>query len=189
MFRRGYKSWCENLALQVRADLQLAKIAPLRPEILAKHLGVFLWSLPQVRGLSAETLRTLSGTERRNWSAVAVSYDGRDAIVYNPTHSLARQSSDVMHELSHILIGHEASKVFLSQGGTLALRTFNRQDEDEANWLSGCLLLPRPALVRIKESGLDHSEACEEYRVSNDLLTYRLNVTGVSQQIRKRGIS
>lgn len=189
MFRRGYKSWCENFALQIRADLALTKIAPLHFEVLAGHLGIFLWSLHQIQGLSTEALHTLSGIERSNWSAIAISFNGRDAIIYNPTHSLCRQSSDIMHEISHILIGHKPATVLLSQEGAMALRAFNRQDEDEANWLSGCLLLPRPALVRIKKSGLDHRTICEEYRVSGDLLTFRLNVTGVNQQMRRRGAS
>lgn len=47
------------------------------------------------------------------------------------------------------------------------------QQEDEANWLSGCLLLPRPALLFIMQSAMDQEEACRRYKVSDDLLTYR----------------
>jgi Zn-dependent peptidase ImmA (M78 family) len=186
MFERGFKSWCENIALGLRAELKLAKVAPLSPRALATYLEVSLWTPRQIRGLSQKALRVLLQTERHNWSAVTVSYNGRDAVIYNSTHSKGRQSSDIMHELSHILIGHRPSTVLLSPDGVLALRSFDQKQEDEAGWLSGCLLLPRTALVHIMRSGMEQDEACLRYLVSDDLLTYRLDITGVTAQMNRR---
>ena len=124
--------------------------------------------------------------EWENWSAIAVSNNGHDAIIYNPRHSFGRQSSDITHELSHILAGYKPSTVILSADGSLAFRSFDRQQEDEANWLCGTLLLPRPILLHILRSGMHQEEACRYYQVSNDLLTYRLNVTGVAIQMKHR---
>lgn len=92
-----------------------------------------------------------------------------------------------MHEPAHLITGHNPSKVLLSQDGTVALRSFNRQQEEEAAWLSGCLLVPRPALVLIARTHMGLERACREYGVSDDLLDYRLNVTGVRIQMRRRG--
>jgi len=186
MFERGFKSWCENIALGLRAELRLTKTDPLSPQALAAYLEVSLWTPRQMRGLSQEALKVLLRTEKGNWSAVTVSYNGRDAIIYNSTHSPGRQSSDIMHELSHILIGHRPSTVLLSPDGVLALRSFDRKQEDEAGWLSGCLLLPRAVLVFIMQSGIDQDEACQRYLVSDDLLTYRLDITGVTAQMKRR---
>ena len=97
-----------------------------------------------------------------------------------------RRSNDIMHELAHLFIEHVPATVIISPDGALALRTFDRKQEDEANWLSGCLLLPRPALVQIKQSGMGTEDACEVYGVSDELLHFRLNVTGVTVQMKRR---
>ena len=70
--------------------------------------------------------------------------------------------------------------------GTWTLRTYDDQQEAEAAWLSGCLLLPRPALLRITEMDLSETEAAERYVVSRQLLRYRKVVTGVFVQLERR---
>jgi Zn-dependent peptidase ImmA (M78 family) len=186
VFERGFKSWCENISLQLRRELGLTKSAPLPPTQLADYLEVKLWSPRQLVGLSPQTLGILLGTEKGNWSAVTVSYNGADAVIYNSTHSLGRRSSDIMHELAHLISGHRPATVILSPDGALALRSFDRQQEDAADWLSGCLLLPRPVLLHIAQSNMDAETACEEYGVNDHLLGYRMNITGVVIQIRRR---
>jgi len=37
--------------------------------------------------------------------------------------------------------------MFMSPNSGMALRTHNEEQEEEANWLAGCLLLPREALL------------------------------------------
>jgi len=185
MFQRGFKTWCEKVALEVRTELGLSATDPLKPEDLAEYLEARLWTPANLAGLSQQTLSTLSA-EAHNWSAVTVSYNGRYAVVYNPSHAPGRRSSDIMHELAHLITGHDPSKVLLSQDGTVALRSFNRQQEEEAAWLAGCLLLPRPALVLIARTQMGVERACQEYGVSDDLLAYRLNVTGVTVQMKRR---
>jgi hypothetical protein len=46
------------------------------------------------------------------------------------------------------------------------LRTYNNDQEDEAKWLAGCMLLPRGALLRIRLRGLTDDEIAAEYGVS-----------------------
>ena len=94
-----------------------------------------------------------------------------------------------MHELAHLVLGHDPSTVLLSQDGKAALRSFNPQQEEEAAWLSGCLLLPRPALVFIARTKMGAERACQKYGVSDDMLDYRLKVTGVKIQMKRRSRS
>lgn len=63
---------------------------------------------------------------------------------------------------------------------------YNRQQEDEADWLAGALLLPRVALVKISYDGIDYARHAQEYGVSEDMLRMRLDRTGVSLQMRRR---
>ena len=66
----------------------------------------------------------------------------------------------------------------------MALRTHNEEQEQEANWLAGCLLLPREALLLIRRKGSEDEDACAEYGVSPAMLRFRFNVTGVNAQLR-----
>jgi len=183
---RGFKAWCENISLQIRRELGQTKVTPLSPSDLAAYLDVRILEPKLIDGISNKSLNILGGKEKDNWSAITVSNNGRDIIVYNPAHSLARRSSDLMHELSHLLIGHKPSTLLFVPDATIALRSFDQKQEEEATWLSGALLLPRVALVSIRQSGLSSSEACEMFRVSNDLLNFRLNKTGVEAQFKRR---
>lgn len=183
MFTRGFKAWCENTAVQLRTGLRLKPIDSLRPQVLADHLGIRLLTPDQIPSLPVSA-REILLAESSSWSAVMVSTPWGEAIVYNPMHSAGRQTSDIMHELSHIVRGHRPSTVVLSHDGSFALRSYDRVQEDEAAWLSGCLLLPRPTLVWIKRTRMSLSGACKRYGVSGDLLRYRMDVTGVSKQFR-----
>ena len=44
-------------------------------------------------------------------------------------------------------------------GSRIALRAHNKEQEDEASWLAGCLLLPRDALFSIRRRRLSDEEA------------------------------
>src|SRR5207244_2906081 len=94
-------------------------------------------------------------------------------------------ASDLMHELSHLLLGHKAARVDITEDGSLMLNTFDRAQEEEANWLAGALLLPREALVFICKSYTDLKRAAKEYGVSMEMLTYRLQVTAVQKQLQR----
>ena len=174
------------MAASIRRDLGLARPSPLPPESLAEYLGIRLLTPRDVTGLSPNAVNILLGRERDNWSAVTVTHAGKDALIYNPAHSPARQASDVMHELSHLFLGHTPSQIILSQDRTFAIKSFDGPQEEEAGWLAGCLLLPRDALVSIHRAGLSQTEACEEYGVSEALLNWRIKTTGINRQFGQR---
>src|SRR5437588_2397277 len=182
MLFRGFKSWCENTSIQVRADLGVDPHDPLRPDALAQYLDVILLKPDEIPGLSSAALKILETEEKGSWSAVMVSVNGREAVIYNSTHSPARRTSDIMHELAHIIKGHRPSSIMLSHTGKIALRGYDKAHEDEAGWLAGCLLLPRPALVWIRRHKMSSGLACKRYEVSRDLLLYRMRMTGVDKQ-------
>jgi hypothetical protein len=188
MLIRGFKTKCENISVEIRKKLDLGRSDPLLPEALAEYLGVCLLNPTCIQHLSEESSKQLLRTDKDSWSAVTISYLGIDMILYNPTHSKWRHSSDVMHELSHIILGHKPSQiVFLTPDAQMALRDYDLVLEEEATWLSGCLLLPRDALVSIRLSGATDGDACHKFGVSTDLLAFRMNKTGVNYQIKASG--
>jgi Zn-dependent peptidase ImmA (M78 family) len=189
-FQRGFKTWCENAALQQRRLLGLQSTAPLDPRALARYLGIAIWAPSDVPGLDAESLRILLQGDPDAWSAVTLRVGTRHVIIMNSSHVGGRPSSDLAHELSHVLIGHVPARVDITEDGLLVLNTFDRAQEEEASWLAGCLLLPRVALVSIRAQSVDPRTAAQRYGVSHDMLEYRRRMTGVDTQFaraRKRG--
>jgi len=184
-FRRGFKSWCEQTALTVRRELGLSESAVLPARTLADHLGVTVWSIQDIPGLPDDTLRMLTSTLGDEWSAVSLIDANEHFIVHNSAHSRARQTSNITHELAHNLLEHDASPVLLVDDQEKILRPHDKQQEDEAAWLTGTLLVPRPAALEINRTKTSKAIMAERYGVSIRLLEYRLNVTGVKYQTRQ----
>lgn len=185
MFRRGFKSWCEETAIRVRQHQGLLRTAPLSPFAFADELRVEIVQPADLRHLPYDVRRRLLGEHSDRWSAITIPSERRPLVVYNPSHSEVRQNSDLMHELAHIILGHKPTTVYIDPNTGLALRTHDRTQEEEANWLAGCLLLPRQVLLRIKATRLSDEAACGEFGVSAAMLAYRMNVSGVNLQSRR----
>ena len=178
---RGFKARCEEMSRSLRAEIGLPATAPLSPDQLASYLGVAVWPVTEL-GLDDCDLKQLVREDPDAWSAITVSESGREAIVVNPNHRGGRYSSDVMHELAHLLLGHQPSTMFFAADGDMALRGYDGSAEEEANWLAAALLLPREALVGARKRRASGQEICELYGVSKEMLSYRTRVTGIDRQ-------
>lgn len=185
MLIRGFKSWCENVSVQLRKDLALKPIEPLNVKALADWLDIGIWTPHQIPGLESKWTHILLKKDPDAWSAVTITMNSKNLIILNSSHSNARQASNLTHELSHILIGHEPGRVDVSPDGLLMLSTYNRDQEDEANWMAGCLLLPREALAVIIKQAVDYEITAKKYGVSREMLRWRINVTGVQRQFTR----
>jgi hypothetical protein len=188
-FRRGFKAQAERLALEVRAELGLGSREPLDPMALADHLGIPVVGLMDLGGAREESIGHLIHVAPEDFSAMTVFFGPARVIVYNPAHSAARRSNSLTHELSHVLLEHEPDRVF-SIGGC---RRWSAEDEAEADWLSGVLLVPRQAALSVARAGTPVFVAAIHFGVSADLRTWRLNHTGARKQaerermLRRRG--
>ncbi len=183
---RGFKSWSERVAEAMRIELGVAAHAPLPARQLAEHLNISVITPHDIPEMPAEALKQLTETDRYGWSAVSFTIDGSTTIIQNAGNSVGRQSSDLTHELAHIILEHEPSQLILSETGKFAMRSFNEKQEDEANWLAGVLLLPRAALARCIARRLSSAAIAMEYVVSEKLVKYRRSVTGVDLQHARR---
>jgi len=184
VYKRGFKSWCENTSAALRTELGLGAVDALNPWKLAAHLGIVVWKLEEIPGIPAECTATLR-TDSDSWSAATVCVGTRHAVILNSEHSPARMNSDFMHELSHLVLAHTPARVDVSSDQLLLLSTYNRAQEEEANWLSGALLLPRDALFNIRRNRLTDQAACRSYGCSQDMLTFRFRVTAVDLQLKR----
>ena len=184
MLERGFKSWSERLSAGIRRELSVAPHDPLDPRSLANYLEVTLWTPSDVRGIPEEILAQLLDKDPRGWSAVTQTVGDRTVVIYNPRHSRGRQASNITHELAHIILDHEPGKIMFSHDGSIVMRTFDAKQEDEAGWLSGCLLLPRLALLSALRRGESSEDISKAYGVSEMLVRYRISLCGVAAQVR-----
>jgi Zn-dependent peptidase ImmA (M78 family) len=179
MLKRGFKSWGERVALAYRKELGIDKSEPLPARDLAQYLKVRLLTPNEVPGLSSEAISLLLGVAASSWSAVTVTKREKNAVIYNSSHSVFRQSNDIMHELSHVIVGHSPQMIH-SQDTGIFLRHYNENQEHEADCLSSILLLPKDALLKIKFSDMSHDTAARTYGTSQTLLRMRLNTSGIN---------
>jgi len=183
---RGFKAWCERTAAGVRSSLGLQAHEPLDPRVLAAHLGVRLLTPHDIMNLPPEALCQLLERDPSGWSAVTVTVEGRNTVIYNPKNSPGRTASDIAHELAHLLLSHRPATLILAPDGNTVMRSFDAKQEDEASWLAWCLLLPRQALIRSAAKHLTIQQIAESFGVSEKLAAFRFAMTGVQSQFSRR---
>jgi Zn-dependent peptidase ImmA (M78 family) len=163
--------------------LGLPGVGPVDAFRLASQEKVTVWSISDVPGLAVEDLTHLTQTDGDSWSGVTLKINERHLIVYNSSQSPRRINSVVMHELSHIMLGHELETPHQTSDGMLITANYNREQELEADWFAGTLLLPRPALLWMRNKKMSDEMASSHFGVSMDMLRWRIRMTGIDIQI------
>jgi len=183
--RRGFKTQAERAAETVRRALKRGALESLDPWAYARHLDVAVIEFRALE-LSEKCVRQLTVVDADSWSAMTLKEGSAFAIVLNPAHALTRQRNDLAHELAHIELKHVPARVDVSTTGMLLLSDYSDEQEQEADWYAGALLLPRVALVHHRSHGRTTAEIANRYGVSEALCDWRLRMTGVDVQLRRR---
>lgn len=183
--RRGFKAWCEKTAGDYRRSLGVPPTAALDPNRLAARLGVRVTTPTGIPTLSDAARRQLLETDPDSWSAVTLVRGDTGLVVLNSAHSEARQRSSLAHELAHLILNHAADATRLGEPGLLFRGSFDREQEEEATWLAGCLLVPRDGLLAARRQTASEEGLARRFGVSGDLVRWRLRVTGVLRQVRR----
>ena len=177
--RRGFKSEAERIVRRLQKELDFKANQSIELDALA-----FLMSVEVIAGdklIPRAKFKKLDEIQRGAFSACTLRpSENRIVVIYNPLSSESRRKSDIAHELAHILLGHDLSRI--EKLGGVTFMTCDSVQEEEAAWLSSCLLLPRSLLLAEVRRGLDENEIAEKHGVSKKMARYRLNVTGVVKQ-------
>jgi len=177
--RRGFKSEAERIARSVRVDLGISAAQSVTPEMLADLLGIEVRAGDEL--IPRKRFTELEKVQPGAFSACTFRPSAdRVVVVYNPLAAESRQRSDLAHELAHTLLEHELSRV--EKLGDVTFLSCDPSQEEEAAWLSGCLLLPRSLLLAEVRSGSGAKDIAKKYGVSERMAQYRLDVTGVVRQ-------
>lgn len=178
--RRGFKTQAEKLATSIRERLGCTDEEPAPLEKVAGELGISIVSADQL--IDRRRLEDLQALQPDAFSAATFRRpDGGRVIVVNPLHPEGRKRSNIAHEIAHIALDHKVRTI--EQVGELNFLTCDLEQEEEADWLGGCLLLPRPLLVKAAFRGLSATEIAQKYQTSEHMARFRLNASGVLVQV------
>lgn len=185
--RRGFKSHAERLAVEQRGEMGYSVMAALDPRELAEYLAIPVLTFSEcaasakLGGSFSLALRQL----REHVSAITI-FDGyRRVIVHNHQNAPTRQAADLTHEIAHALLEHEP--VELNDPQYYPER--RNEQEDEADFLAGALLIPRDGALQLIRDGISEQAVAEHYGVSFVLARWRIRGTGIYRQLdntRKR---
>lgn len=145
---------------------------------MARHLGIPTIPLSRLsEHISEESLNYFVSGEPEAFSGTTVHRGSARLVLYNDAHTDARCHSTVAHELSHALLWHPPHALANDSGE----RNRDAVMEEEANWLAGALLVPKAAAMRVVFHKTPVNVAALHYMVSEQMMTYRLRVTGATR--------
>lgn len=174
-FGRGFKSYCEATVTQMRQELGLSIAEPIDMEALLQHLDIPVMALSRyVRAAGARRSDPQVQEIYLRVSAVTFYDSHRRTILYNEEHIAARHRSNLAHEIAHALLQHPA------QGSGISDEE-EQMNEAEAAWMGGVLMLAASQARYITTQRLARAAVLTDFKISPEMLRYRLNVTGASR--------
>jgi Zn-dependent peptidase ImmA (M78 family) len=153
----------------------------LDPLTLADLLGATVVSIPELIDDGASPVMVRHLMRSGDISAATLRLGIGLLIVFNPNQPPGRLANSIAHESSHIILKHEASEVF----GDGACRKWNGEEEEEADWLAGALLIPSEAALAIVRNDTDYAVAAQHFGTSVPLLRWRINQTGAAIRVQR----
>ena len=184
----------ELYALGLRDFAGVKGAEPLDPFTLAEFAKLLVVDFDQIEGLSPESRQHLLGEGADQWSGGACSRplpNGWKLVILNPAHGAQRNRATLMEEVSHVFLGHQANRLAViskeekvvdrakpptTRARTLA-RDYNHDDEEAAYAVGSAALVPYAALRRLVAQGRDSNQIARHFRVSRQLVEYRIKVT------------
>ena len=168
-------------ALGLRDFARVRTDQPLDPFELARFANLIVLSFEQIKGLSESTREHLLGPAAEKWSGGACSLpNGMKLVVLNPTHGQARTNATLMEEICHVFLGHQPNRLSIvtkDERGKVMARDYRQADEEEAYGVGAAGLVPFASLKRLLSSGKTSSQIAARFRVSRELVVYRMKVT------------
>ena len=146
------------------------------------------------------------------WSGIGFGWlpSGAELIGLNPTHTETRQRATLMEEIVHIVLDHPKTTLTVSSGAVTvrpftssapdalpsrgdtrataraSARTFTTSVEDDAyNIGAACVVPYRPLFDAVHMRHEHATTIAERFRVSPELITYRIKRAGLSNVYRK----
>jgi len=187
-FSAASKIW-EPIAHELRSLAGVRQSERLCPFALAPKVGLkVIPGHTAIGKLCHEHRRHLEGAGRNEWSGGVYPEplpDGTFLCIVNPFHSERRNRITLMEEIVHIFRRHTPTQV-LCNGNRVSVRDYNQDAEKEAYGIGAAALLPWTNFFRAVNSGSTASQIAEDFDVTEQLVEYRVKITGAYNVYRKR---
>lgn len=182
--RRGFKEDAKRLTLEVRAEIGLDPLDRLDPRAVAVEYGVTIYTVTALAGACGPDVgEWLGGPGQEVFSAALVPCGTARFIVDNDLHAVTRRVSSIAHEMAHVLCEHRFTEVLVTVEGC---RAASRDDEAEADWLGGELLITYTAAVAAARAGWDDQQVADAYGVSPRRAAMRMNASGARTVVQRQ---
>lgn len=181
---RGFKTKAKKKSLELRKELNVKYNEPLDCFKLVDYLDIPTYPVDKMGefGLSTEHINTICYSKgKQQFSATTISVPFGHLIFYNQSHTFKRTNSNLAHEASHIILGHEFSSITDIK---FIAREFDKDKEDEANWMAGCLLLPEEGLIWALKKRMSLQSIADHFNISKQMTQWRYNSTGMRQRMK-----
>ena len=160
---------------RVRPDL------PLNPFDLAHFANLIVLDFDKVEGLSDGAREHLLGPATEAWSGGACTLpNGMKLVILNPNHGPARTKATLMEEICHVFLAHQPNRLSIvtkDERGKVMNRDYRKADEEEAYGAGAAALVPYASSKRLLLQGKTVREVAAHFRVSRELVEYRMKVT------------
>lgn len=171
----------ELKAIALRDFARVRSDVSLNPFDLAQFANLIVVEFEQLKGLSERARQHLLGPASEAWSGGACSLpDGMKLVILNPNHGPARTKATLMEEICHVFLAHQPNRLSVvtkDEKGKVMNRDYRRTDEEEAYGVGAAALVPYAALKRLLLQGKSSREIGVHFRVSRELVEYRMKVT------------
>jgi Zn-dependent peptidase ImmA (M78 family) len=121
-------------------------------------------------------------------------------VILNPAHGPQRNRATLMEEVAHVFLGHKPNRLAAITGDDqsrkspveanqsrdrMLARDYNQTDEEAAYAVGAAALVPFGALRRQVMEGRNSREIARHFRVSRQLVEYRIKVTHLWPQYKR----
>lgn len=180
----------ERIALKIREFAGVPLDKPIDPWKLAAEVKLKIVDIRQLKGLSEEARKSLLQDSSKEWSGATTMPlpDGWRLVFLNPNHSRERQTSTLMEEVCHIILGHSPSQLMPPVEGSQGtrFRNFNYAQEEAAYGIGAAVLVPYFVLRLAVSRAIPLEQIAQKFGVSKELVAYRIKVCGLWKEYKQQ---
>lgn len=167
-------------ALELREEIGLVPHDVFDPYRLAQQWGidVHLLSATDCTSTAREHFMVL---RRSVLSGMLIPVGTGAVILENDSHDPYRRRSTMAHEMAHVVLGHSFTPGVVDERGC---RLSSKDDELEAAYLGGELLLPLTTARALAFRDCTDEQAAIQFHVSVEIARWRLNGTGARKLVQ-----
>jgi IrrE N-terminal-like domain len=177
--RRGFKTEARHLALELRTEIGLDAHTPFDPYTFAVEYGIPVIQLSDLDGPARDHFLKADGSAL---SGALIPVGTGVAILENDAQPQTRRRTTMCHELAHVVLEHQFGVSLSADERKCGL---GGEQEDEADWLSGEMLIPYDGAFRLARANATDQYAADLFDVSFAVARWRMNHSGARKVVER----